>query len=130
VSYTDAELTEDAPSLNAEKGDKLPGSSAVNFNAGLEYGFDLVSLPSYARLDWIYTGKQRQSVAVQDAPFYGGDFHIVNLALGTQVDRLGINLFARNLFDEYAFTTVTNAAVGFAIPVRPRTIGVNVDYRF
>jgi len=48
-SYIDAVLSSDAPSLNASKGARLPGSPKANANFSLVYNFDVSGHRTYVR---------------------------------------------------------------------------------
>lgn len=159
-SYTNAELTEDVPSiiavnspaakypstpiqLDALKGDRLPGSTKNSGSLGVNYtvpafGGDLVG-------DW--TATYRGNVVTRlgwDRAF--GDklpgFVLHRASLSWQNERYQIGLFANNIFDKYAVTAVSNdrSRVGINDGARlryyrrtvitPRTFGLEVRVKY
>src|SRR3546814_10582612 len=80
-SYIDAKLTEDAPTLGAFSGDRLPGSPKYNANVSLQYDFDAVGHPTFIRVDSIYVGE-----------FYGDIYQSPATKAGDYVDRKSTRL--------------------------------------
>lgn len=129
-SYTDARLSEATPTVGAQVGDRLPGSPRWNANASAQYEFPLAGARAFARVDSIYVG-----------PFYGnlqetpdsraGDYVKVDMRAGVTIENLSAELFVRNLTNEDA-TTYRNPSAGRIVSysLRPRTIGMQVGYRF
>lgn len=127
-SYIDAELTEDAPGLNAEKGDRLPGSPKYNASLGLEYRFSLKGNDGYLRSDYAYVGGFYNNLK-ENGP-EAGNYGNLNLKLGIAIDQIEIDLYADNLTNEDSITWVDAELPNRGNRLRPRTIGFNVAYRF
>ena len=128
ASYVEAVLTEDADSLG-DKGDNLPGSADLNFNAALEYQFDLGEYESFARIDYTYVDEYHH-LFTEVGPG-SGDYSLVHLKVGTQVNNVNVDLFVNNLTNADEFTwrdNFFNAGRGYRL--RPRTVGLNVGYQF
>ena len=129
-SYVDAELTEDAPSLNAFDGDRLPGSPKSNASLGLEYSFLLGGHDAYLRTDYTYVGGFYSNL--QESGSEAGDYGKLNLKVGVVVDQFDIDIYINNLTNDDAITWVHQE--GFPSErgnrLRPRSIGFNVGYRF
>ncbi len=131
ASYTDAELTADAPALNAFDGDRLPGSPKVVANLALQYDFSLASVDAYTRLDGAYTGTFYGNL--QQSPLTkSGGYTRINLRTGAHLLGVDAELFVNNLtnVDEFAWRGLTNTLAGFGYIPRPRTIGMQLGYKF
>src|SRR5690606_37712648 len=76
ASYTDAELTRDAPSVGMD-GDRLPGSPRVNASIGLQYDFLLAGRDGFVRTDIGYVGEYFRDLQ-QSQPALG-DYTTVGL---------------------------------------------------
>lgn len=132
ASYNEAELTEDAPNLGpaAVDGAELPGSADWQFSTGLEYGFVISNYDAYVRADYSYISEYASSLgADEDA----GDFGLVDLRAGVDIDNARVSVFIKNVTNEYAFIARESALSGVinrGAVTRPRTIGVKVGYDF
>ncbi len=131
ASYGEATLDED--SVLGNKGDNVPGSADFNLSVGLEYAFDLGSHPSFARLDYSYQSEYFSSVA-ETGQASGGEGQL-NLKAGIELDQLSVDVFINNATNAEGFTwteSLLSSAFGSlrAYQVRPRTVGLNVGYRF
>ncbi|MEI9892306.1 MAG: hypothetical protein WDN45_19220 [Caulobacteraceae bacterium] len=127
IAYDNARYTETAfgpkvpngiPSILANKGDNL-GIPDWTANAGLQYDTRIAELPTYARVDYAYTGKyQRQTscsglalyakcsvaygaVATSVVPNYinGAETHLMNARVGVYFKDLEIAGYVKNLFN-------------------------------
>jgi iron complex outermembrane recepter protein len=131
ASYTEAELTADAPALNAFDGDRLPGSPKVVANLAMQLDFPLASYDAYARADGAYTGTFYGNL--QQSPLTkSGGYVRANLRAGIRIQAVDAELFVNNLtnVDEFAWRGLTNTLAGFGYIPRPRTIGMQLGYRF
>lgn len=125
----------------AEDGDSL-GVSPWNATLSGEYEFVAWGQPSYIRLDYSYTGKdkddtpQRNPVSSTYDPDLRADPAIIRLdaRLGMRVEGFDISLFGRNLLNETPSLGRVHDGLGdplfFAVTVRPRTLGLTGTYRF
>ncbi len=131
TSYVNAELTEDAPSLGAMDGDRLPGSPDFNFSLGLQYEFLLAGHNSFVRADYSYVGGFYNNL--QQAGPEIGDYNRLNIRAGTLLaNNLSVEVFANNITNDDALTWIDSE--GFVNQrghhLRPRTIGVRLGYQF
>jgi iron complex outermembrane receptor protein len=128
VAYTNAELAEDVPNLNAQKGDKAPFVPEFSISGAVDYQRSLTEqLDGYVRLDVQYVDDRTTS--------YGGSvempsYVLGNLHLGVQQGdgRWTVETFVTNLWDENAIHTHSGASA-FGVGARevierPRTIGL------
>ena len=132
TSYGEAILTEDAENLG-DKGDNLPGSSDFNASLGLEYGFTLAGRNAFTRADYTYLSEYYSNLA-GDGTAAGG-FSQVNIKAGIEFNAIEVNLYINNLTNADDLTWVESVFGGFstsrrAYRLRPRTIGLNLAYRF
>ena len=133
VSTVDATLEETSSIGN--KGDDLPGSADYNVNVGLEYGFTLASYSSFARVDYAYVGEYYNNL--EQTGTEAGDFGQVHAKVGVNIGAVDLDLFVKNLTNDDGLTWVEETLVRFsggtdqrAYRIRPRTIGMNISYRF
>ena len=129
-AYTNVELTEDALSLNALDGDRLPSSPDYSVNLGLQYEFEVKGgYPSYIRSDYAYVSEFFPLLG--EVGEKGGGYGQLNMSAGVSLNDINLELFVNNLTDEDAITSV-----GILIPdsrayrLKPRTIGLSVGYDF
>lgn len=131
AGYTRAELSEDAPGLGAREGARLPGSPKVNASLAAQYDFNIAGYEAFVRADSFYTeefyGDLRESPLTK-----AGSYTKVDARVGVSIRDLNIELFARNVTNEDAFTWrgLSNANSSFGYRLRPRTIGIQLGYSF
>ncbi len=132
ASYNEAKLKGDSPMGN--DGDDLPGSADFNFNAGLEYAFQLTGRDAFVRADYAYVGEYEAKLNQSDSVPASGDYSQIHLKAGMTMENLAIDLFVNNLTnaDDITWTDFFSAGRGrtFAYRLRPRTIGFDISYRF
>ena len=127
-SYVDTVLTEDSPSLG-DKGDNLPGSTDMNLSLALDYQFDLMTYDSFIRMDYVYVDEFYHNFS--ETGEASGGYNQINVKTGMTVGQVDVSLFVNNLTNADELTWVENAfANGRAYRLRPRTVGLNVGYRF
>ncbi len=133
-SYTKAELAEDVPNLNAQKGDKAPFVPEFAASATIDYYFPItVTLDGYARLDVQYVGSRTTSYAgTTEMPAY--DLGNLHLGLEGGDGRWVAEVFATNLWDEEAILVESEVSFTGAgaeqVIERPRTIGLTLRWNF
>jgi iron complex outermembrane receptor protein len=128
-AYTNAELTEDVPSLGFSSGDRLPSSPGYSMNVGLHYEFDISSYASYVQGDYAYVSEFYNKPAETGVEL--GDYGQLNISAGIAVNAFSVELFVHNVANEDALTHAdTNLLDNRAFRLRPRTIGLNVGYQF
>lgn len=131
-SNIDAKLTEDAPSLDASSGDRLPGSPRFNANLSLQYDFDAAGHPTFIRLDSIYVGEFFGDI-YQSPATRAGDYVKIDLTSRIKFGGLGVDLYVQNLTNEDVYTFRGTSDTGrdfFGYRMRPRTIGARINYNF
>jgi iron complex outermembrane recepter protein len=143
IRYSDQKLTEDNPLVagpppnpNAgREGERIPYTSKFGGNVGLEQRFDMSGLDMFARADLSYVGAAYTAFSRTD-PLRRkvGDYALVDLRIGVEEAGWDASLYARNLFNERAFTNWSIESRP-GIPDRvlttdPREVGVQVAYRF
>jgi outer membrane receptor protein involved in Fe transport len=127
-SLQKAYLVGDNPGIGSD-GDRLPGSPEHQYSVGLQYAFQAFELPGYVHTDYtrlggFYSNVQRLGPLV-------GDYGQLNLKAGITWRQIDFAVFGDNL---------TNAANvswydaefenGRADRLRPRTLGLDLRYRF
>ena len=132
ASYTEATLQADS-SLGS-KGDNLPGSADYNLSLGAQYDFTLANYNSFARIDYAYIGEYYNKIG--DEGMAAGGFGQLHLKAGIEIGQITADVFAKNLTNENSLTWVETIGTSFgtdgvrAYRIRPRTIGINLNYRF
>ena len=130
ASYGESTLEEDSSVGN--KGDNLPGSADVNASLGLQYDFMLADYSSFVRIDYAYVGEYYSNTAETGTP--AGDFGQLNLKAGISFDQVAVDLFVNNATNDDGLTWVDSInglfGVNRANRIRPRTIGLNINYQF
>jgi outer membrane receptor protein involved in Fe transport len=149
-SYNDAK-TADASSLtvtnedgedfsfSVEKGARLPLTPKTQASFGIEFRPEAVLLNAkpYVRFDYSYVGSSFNSLAGIESVVSGNpvqeqaSYTIGNLRLGLEGDHWTGSLYADNLWDERADLFLNNRWKTQRESVnRPRTLGVQVRYKF
>lgn len=137
LSLIDAKLTEDAPGLRAQAGDRLPTSPRRSGAASLRYLFDWQGHAANIgvtgrfvsdRLVRFYTSNPLLNVRM---PGYA----VVNLEGGIETGRYEIGFFVRNLANRSALASGTTAQVPLGGPLQftleqPRTVGIQLMTSF
>ncbi len=136
-AYIDAELTEDAPTLNAPSGSQLPGVPRFSGYGSLTKHFRAgANLAGYGRVAFRYVDKTYGTFVPAGTPrLVASSYSTVDLVFGLEVRRWSASIFAENLFDEHG---VVNAVDDFGLHpggdyqnlVRPRTVGLNLRLKF
>ncbi len=126
--------TEVAVSDPGEEGDPLPNVPewsaylAVNYERALSNGWDL-----YTFLDWQYTDGAGTAFSRQSVNYARRHaYNVTNARLGFSNDRLDLNLFVKNVFNDITDqgVHVAEGDVPFSITTRPRTIGIEATWKF
>ncbi|WP_338426652.1 TonB-dependent receptor [Sphingopyxis kveilinensis] len=131
ASYVDAELATDVPTLNAVKGDRLPGSPKWNANLGAQFDFPLGDWEAFIRGDSIYRSTFYGDLAESPLTKAGG-YMKIDLRAGFKREHLKVEIFANNItgVDKYVWRGLTNNNAGFGYVMRPRTIGARAMIDF
>ena len=127
ASWIRPELAEDTPSLG-EAGDRLPGSPEYNLHLGIEYDFNIGKRNAFLRADLVSVGEYYADLQKTGMPL--GGYTTVGLRGGMTFEHVLLELYAHNLTNEFAVTYRDPWGSANYIALRPRTIGVQVSYRF
>ncbi|MDB4032621.1 TonB-dependent receptor, partial [Porticoccaceae bacterium] len=136
TSYGEATITKDARLQGAgtvKKGDNLPGSADFNARLGAHYDFTLAGYDSFARLGYIYMSEFHTTI--DESGTAAGGFGQFNIKTGIAFDQFAVDVFVNNLTNEDGLTW-TDSILNWipttqrANRVRPRTMGVNLSYKF
>jgi outer membrane receptor protein involved in Fe transport len=138
-SYTDAYLTADAPGLGAFSGEKLPYVPDVSSTLNVDYKW-----PAFA--DWsafiggseTYTGSRytgfSPSVTVIEPHVKLPVYNTLQLHLGLDNGHYNAELYGNNLNNSKGITDYSNSGganqTGLVSFIQPRTIGIEVGYKF
>ncbi|MEO7206238.1 MAG: TonB-dependent receptor [Steroidobacteraceae bacterium] len=138
-SYTDAYLTADAPGLGAMSGNKLPFVPDVSATLNVDYRW-----PAFA--DWAafvggsetYTGSRftsfSPSVSVIEPHVKLPVYNTLQLHLGVDNGHYNAELYGNNLNNSKGIADYSNSGganqTGLASFIQPRTIGIQVGYKF
>lgn len=146
-AYVDAKLAQDAPGLvdgvDAFDGDRLAGTPKHSLSASADYYH---TFSGDYELNFNYGMTYISDVITRTGLRNGGQslagFAVHNASLTLAKDQWEVSLFADNLFDEFAVTSVRQnlsfvRQVGgfdlrryFENVIRPRSVGLEARYRF
>ena len=147
VGYDNARYTKTVKNLAgtvlANKGDNL-GVPDWTANLGVQYDTEVATLPAYARMDYTYTGKYMRttgpgSSAYTSAIGYvqnyinGNETHVTNARVGVYYKSLEVAGYVKNLFDSREWINLNQGVGNYyytGTTVQPRTIGLQMNYRF
>ena len=164
-AYTDATLSDDAPSLGGLAGDRLPNIPIFSGSFTADYFFPLwgghyetvpvaggkdgkeTAAPSaltrsggwngHLGLGVRYVGETKSEVESSPNAFQQDSYAALDFSADVSNGPCTIRIFARNVTDNRAYETVApiNDIFGAvdrlsAVPIEPRTIGVEFDFRF
>ena len=128
-SYTHAELTAVDPAVPFHVGERLANSPEYNANVGLQYDVTLFGNESYLRGDYAYVGDYYNLVGEQGD--LAGGYGELNINAGTVFDDFTVDVFIRNRTNDDAFTNINVLFPDTrAYRLRPRTVGLNIGYKF
>lgn len=127
-SYSDAKLTQDAPSVGGRHGDPLPivprwvGSLTADFTTNIGDRYQ-------ARLGTKYSYIGRRNTEFPGAPanIVVDAYDVVDVTAGLSLDTWEVGLYVRNVTDTKEF--IANSSAGPVI-LQPRTIGLSLDKEF
>jgi outer membrane receptor protein involved in Fe transport len=130
-AYTDAHLTEATPaSVGGEVGDRLPYSAPWSTTTTIDYERPLFGAYSgFVNADWHYLGNRESEFSPFGRQRLPG-YNIFDARLGIENGSWTFALYAKNLADERAFSTITSYVYESATVVTPRTIGIELSKHF
>jgi iron complex outermembrane receptor protein len=126
--YDLAKLTADAPGVGGSDGDRLPltprwsGAVTGSWTHALT---DTYSLKTAAV--WRYVGERFGDFPLGSNFFRLPSYNAVDLSAGVSNGHWTVNVFGRNLTDEYAYLRYNR---GYATVLQPRTVGLSIDIAF
>jgi outer membrane receptor protein involved in Fe transport len=130
-----------AQAVLANKGDNL-GIPDWTGNIGVQYDTRVMEFPTYARMDYTYSGKYMRATSMGTSSFNaavtpnyinGNETHIANARVGVYYNSLEVALYVKNIFnsDEWLNKTQGYGSYYFSgTTVQPRVIGFQTNYRF
>ena len=138
-SYTDAYLTADAPGLGAMSGDKLPYVPDVQSTFNVDYKWPAFGeWSAFVGGSESYTGSRytafSPSVSVIEPHLKLPVYNTLQLHLGLDNGHYNAELFGNNLNNAKGIADYSNSGganqTGLASFIQPRTIGIQVGYKF
>jgi iron complex outermembrane recepter protein len=141
LDYNDAELTADAPGINAKSGDELPNVPKLAASLGADYSFPLfTSWQGFVGGDLHYLG-DRVSGFVSGVPAgferpVMPSYTTFNLRTGLKHDAWTVELYAKNIGNSRGITSLRSLAFnGFSNPyaaaiIQPRLIGISLSMQY
>ncbi|MDF2901804.1 MAG: TonB-dependent receptor [Phenylobacterium sp.] len=136
-AYNDGELSDDAPALGAQKGERLP--NVPRYTATLSADYTWLDVPLTPTL-----GLTARYVDDRTASFDGNaslpqyrtpEYTTVDLRAGLSFDRFDAQLYVRNVFDEVGQVSAQTVLSSLGGPaqvtiLQPRTVGLRLTAPF
>lgn len=138
AAYTDATLTEDAPSIQGMDGDRLPYIPKASWSATADYMFTAGSWAGRVGGGYRWVGKRYNRPTSSPNAEAMDQYAAIDLNADLSNDRWTLRAYVKNLADKRSYLTYASYSSALTgetvrlqgIPVQPRTIGVEFDYRF
>ncbi|MFC4311953.1 TonB-dependent receptor domain-containing protein [Steroidobacter flavus] len=131
ASHVDAEYTEADAGVNIRKGDRVTRVPENTLSASATYRWPLTAtLDAFAFGQAQYTSDQVDMINNLEP---SDEVTLLGARLGLEGKSWGLYLFGDNLSDENAAISVAGVSNGMVLPTarpRPRTVGLNMSYRF
>lgn len=138
-AYTNAALSEDTdPLVGGHDGDPLPWVPDWQLGLSGDYEWDMGASTAYVGGLIAYTGERMTDFSTHTPAGkhqFAGDYTTVDLRTGLLFDKFSVELYAKNVTNERAFTDIiapgqfAAGAAAVAI-IRPRTIGLSLGFKF
>jgi outer membrane receptor protein involved in Fe transport len=138
-AYTNAALSEDTdPLVGGHDGDPLPWVPDWQFGLSGDYEWGMGTATAYVGGMVAYTGERMTDFSIHTPAGqhqFAGDYTTVDLRTGLLFDNFSVELYAKNVTNERAFTDIiapgqfAAGAAAVAI-IRPRTIGLSLGVKF
>ncbi|HEY5755783.1 MAG TPA: TonB-dependent receptor, partial [Steroidobacter sp.] len=132
-AFTDAELTQDAAAIDGLDGDRLPGVPRWSGSATARYSKTVLgSWTAQVGLGYRYVGETLSGVSSSSAVVRAPSYKSLDLDARLMNANWTVSVFAKNVTDERGLIAPTfngDAQVDTAF-IRPRTIGLAVDWSF
>lgn len=132
----DAQLEEDYFSAGTQQGadgDNLQGVPSFSYNLAVNFDKDIGdSMALRGLIAYQYVDDSFMEYEFVAGPQHAiGDYGVLNANINLLInDDIEVGLFAKNLSDERARTTAINVREERVFTIRPRTLGMNIKYRF
>jgi outer membrane receptor protein involved in Fe transport len=114
----------------------LPVTPKWKLSGTARYTVESGSAKYYGQVNAAYQGSASSDIRVGPAAVVGRlpAFTVANLAFGAEWDKLELELFVTNLFDERGqisrFISCGQCTRTYAVPTQPRTFGVRAGIEF
>ncbi len=137
-AYTNATLSNDAESLGGRAGDRLPFIPEFSGSATADYYVPLgKKWNAHAGAGFRWVGDSLTEVESSSTVVRLDSYGALDLNADVSNDRWTIRAFVKNVTDERAYQeifTITdlsgNALFLQGVPIQPRTVGVEIDFKF
>lgn len=132
VGYVDSYLTSTTSAGN--DGDRMNYTPEWNGMFSAEYTSEVVGRPVFLRGDYTYFGNYYTGTGERGAKVAG--YGLANLNAGITFNQLDLQVQASNIFNSDSYTTIGASSAsggfpgGYALRVRPRTVGLRLAYKF
>ena len=133
LAISDTELKQDEPNLGGVAGEALPGNPDSTFSLTGDYTVPLANSNLNLGASWRYVGDYNSNFSLAPTGNYDNSaYSHFDVRAGVSWDRFAVNLYGTNVTNERDYQTVFPVAPNFAygVPLRPRTIGLNLRYDF
>lgn len=139
-AYTDSRLTTDAPSANGLAGDRMPFVPKWTASLAVDYRFPMAGNPAWVGGVVGYIGQRRSDFSKVPDALDVPSYTTLGLNAGVEFGRVRVSVYGKNLTDERGLNHAN--ALGTPSPtnpmgnpigagtIQPRTIGIDVAYRF
>ena len=137
-AYTDAKITEDAPTFGAANGDPLPLVPKWSNTVNLDYEVEFSDTErAYAGISWTHTGVRYANFttsATDGNNFRLPPYNAVNAQAGIDLGRYSFSLYVRNIGNSRGITDASYSGganmTGTATFILPRTAGIKLGFTY
>jgi len=134
VAYTNARVKEDVPALQARDGDRVPTVPRWTASATSSYSFALGGeVGGEVGLGYRYVDATEYPFESNPTSYELDAYSLVDAYASVAWHGFNVRLFARNLMDQRAYSSVLGGGGPGAVQltvVQPRTIGFSIDAAF
>lgn len=112
-------------------GDRADYAPRYSGSASVEYGFELGGAKSFARADYqLADGIQVYFRSFQTVPALSETQNLLNFNVGTEISGVSLQLFAKNILNEYGVTYPAFGSLPFPGRPIPRSFGAQLRTSF
>jgi len=139
AAYTDAYLTQDAPSLDGKSGDSIPGIPRFNWAFTTDYNFSFLDAwAGHVGGDYRWTGSRLSNVNSSPYTYREGSYGVLDFDADISKDIWKVQFYVKNLINAHPHLNINylqNGATGDvayleSAMLQPRTVGVEFDVQF